>query len=70
MRSLEFEYVIIYFSVPKGGGAIIRGGAIFGGNTVYINATTVLTIRYHQENKLTKIEFIYQFCKKKKKKKN
>ena len=33
-KSVESEDVIIYFSVSKQGGAIIRGGAIFGGNTV------------------------------------
>ena len=33
-KSVEFEYVVTCFLVPKRGGAIIRGGAIFGGNTV------------------------------------
>ena len=33
---MEFEHEIIYFSVPKRGGAIIRGGATFGGNMVHI----------------------------------
>ena len=32
--NFSFEYVIS-FLVPKRGDAIIRGGAIFGGNTVY-----------------------------------
>ena len=33
-KNAAFKYAIIYFSVPKRGDAIIRGGAIFGGNTV------------------------------------
>ena len=35
-KMLNFEYAIIFFLVPKREGAIIKGGAIFGGNTVQI----------------------------------
>ena len=31
-KSVELEYAIIYFSMPKRVGAMIRGGVIFGGN--------------------------------------
>ena len=38
-KSVELEYVIIYFSMPKRGCAIITEGAIFGGNTLFVFVT-------------------------------
>ena len=35
-ESAEYEYLKMYFSASKRGGAVIRGGAIFGGNTVHL----------------------------------
>ena len=35
-ESVEFEKVIIYFLMSKERGAVIRGGAIFGGKMVIV----------------------------------